>query len=313
MADQHNGRQPARRKLAGIVGTPVTPFTDQNRVDGPTLQKLVDFLIRHGVNALALPMHVGENLNMSTVERQEVARLAVEVASGRVPVLVNTSLAGTDNVVALSRHAQSAGASGVVVITPYYWRPKPAALVDHFVTVASALEISVVAYNSPNALGVSITTDMLKELINRCPNLVGLKDASFDMMYFTEACRITKEMRPDFAVFAGIEFLLPSMPVGGAGSFSPCGEVAPRLVKSLYDACAAGDYERARPLQQKLSRLFHILKEGYPAGFKCAMEIMGRPVGRTRKPILPLDAAGFKRVEAGLESLGILSEEPHGW
>ena len=297
--------------IKGIIGTPPTALTADNRLDGAIFQKLVDFLIRHGVNALALPMHVGESLNLAVDERRELARLAVEAAAGRVPVLIHTGLPGTDEVIALSRHAQSIGAWGVVVITPYYWQPPRAALVDHFAAVASALDIRMLAYNSPQ-LGVSITPDILKELIERCPNFVGLKDASFDMEYFIEACRVTSEARPGFAVFSGMEYLLSSMPVGGAGTFSFFG-LAPRLVKSLYDACAARDYEQALPLQYKMSHLRSILKAGSPGTVKAAMEIMGRPLGPIRRPLQAVSVERRAQIHAQLEKLGILQTEPHGW
>lgn len=296
--------------IKGIVGTPLTPFTEDNRLDGPKLQKLVDFLIRNGVHAIGLPMHAAESLSLSIEERRELAKLAVEAAHGRVPVFVHTSLPGTDETLSLSRHAQSVGASGVIVITPYYWNPPPSALLDHFLTIASGLDISLIAYNSPKHLGVTITPDLLKELIERCPNFVGVKDASFDMLYFTEACRVTSEARPGFAMFTGIEYLLPSMPVGGVGAFSSF--VAPRLIKALYEACAAGQYERARSLQYKVSQLRSIVTAGAPT-VKAAMGIMGRPIGKPRKPLQPIDSAGLKRMEAELEKLGILSQEPHGW
>lgn len=299
--------------IRGIVGTPVTPFTADNRVDGPTVQRLVDFLIRHGAHAIGLPMHIGENISMSTAERRELVRLAVEAAGGRVPLFANTSLSGTDEVVALSRDAQAAGAKGLVVIAPYHWQPARAPLLDHFATVAGAVDIALIAYNFPERMGVTLTPDLLVELIERCPNFVGIKDASFHMEYFTEVCRQTAEARPGFAVFTGVEYFLPGMAVGGAGAFSACGGVAPRLVKAVYEACAAGDYERARPLQHKLSHLFTLIKVNYPAGIKAAMEILGRPAGRTRKPIPPLEADLAKRMRAELEKMGILAEEPHGW
>lgn len=299
--------------IRGIVGTPVTPFTADNRVDGSTLQRLVDFLIRHGAHAIGLPMHIGENISMSGEERREVARLAVEAAAGRAPVFINTSLSGTDEVVALSRHAQAVGAQGLVVIAPYHWQPARGALLDHFATVAGAVDISLIAYNFPERLGVTLTPDLLVELIERSPNFVGLKDAGFNMEYFTEACRLTAEARPGFAVFTGVEYFLPGMAVGGAGAFSACGAVAPRLVKAVYEACAAGDYQRARPLQHKLSHLFQLIKVNYPAGIKAAMALLGRPAGPSRKPVPPLDPDALKRLRAELEKLGVLAEEPHGW
>ena len=258
-------------------------------------------------------MHIGESINMSAEERQLVARIAVEAAAGRVPVFVNVSLSGTDQVVALARHAESVGARGLVVISPYHWQPARAALVDHFTTVAASVGISLIAYNYPERIGVTLTPDLVIELIGRCPNLVGLKDAGINMEYFTEMCRVTTAARSDFSVFTGVEYFLPGMVVGGAGAFSACGAVAPRLVKAVYDACAAGDYVRARPLQYKLSHLFNAIKIDYPSGIKAAMAFMGRAAGPTRKPIPSLDSIGLRRIQSELEKLGILAEEPHGW
>jgi len=227
-------------------------------------------------------------------------------------VFINTSLPGTDEVVALSRHAQSAGAQGVIVISPYFWEPPLASHIDHFVTVAASLDISLIAYNYPERLGVTITPEMVAELIRRCPNFVGLKDASFEMRYFTEVCRVARCLHPDFGVFSGLEYTLPAIAMGGAGSFSAIGEIAPRLVKSLYDACAAGDFKKALPLQWKVSHLYSILSAGFPA-YKVAMQIMGRPCGKPRKPIPVLDADATRRIESQMKELGILDEEPHAW
>ena len=291
----------------------MTPFTGDNRIDFATLQRLVDFLIRHGAQAIGLPMHIGESINMSAEERRDLARAGVEAAAGRVPVFVNVSLPGTDEVIALARHAESVGAKGVIVISPYHWQPARAALIEHFAVVAKSIGISLIAYNYPERLGVTLTPDLLLELIERCPNFVGLKDAGINMEYFTEACRVTQAAQPDFAVFTGVEYFLPGMVVGGSGAFSACGAVAPQLTKAVYDACAQENYVRARPLQHKLSHVFNLIKVDYPAGIKAAMELMGRPAGPTRRPIPPLGADARLRLKSELDRLGILADEPHGW
>ncbi|HET6948701.1 MAG TPA: dihydrodipicolinate synthase family protein, partial [bacterium] len=105
----------------------------------------------------------------------------------------------------------------------------------------------------------------------------------------------------------------PSMVVGGAGSFSACGAIAPGLVRNLYDACARQSYEQAKALQYALSHLWHILSVGYPASIKAAMELMGRPAGASRLPIRPLSEESTRRLRAELERLGIIHGEPHGW
>ncbi|MFC1491942.1 dihydrodipicolinate synthase family protein [Nitrospinota bacterium] len=300
--------------VKGIVGAPVTPFTQDNRVDLETFAKQVNFLIENGVHLLAHPMHVGEAPNLTTEERKELAKCLVETADGRVPVFVHVSSAGTDLSIELARHSEKAGATGIVLLPPYYWRPSDEAQLDHFIKVCGDQGLQLICYNNINATHVAISHNTLAHLLERLPGFVGLKDASFNMQYFTEACRVSSEISPDFAMFTGVEYLLLSMPVGGSGAFSGCAEVAPRLTLGLYDACASMDIEKARPLQYKVSQLLNVRTNNQLCTFvKYAMGLMGRPVGETRSPIMPLDSEMKALVKGTLESLGILEEEPRGW
>ncbi len=301
-----------RVKLKGIMGAPTTAFKPDGVVDYDTFGSQVDFLIKQGFPFIAHPMHIGESINLSESERKELARILVDTAVGRVPVFVNVTASGPDNSIDLARHAEAVGATGIVVLSPYHWRPGDKAHLDYFLTMGGCVDSVLIAYNNPS-LQVTISHDMLEEMLEKLPNFHALKDASFDMNYFTGACRIASAARSDFSVFTGIEWLLTSIPVGGSGSFSNCGEVAPRLVLSLYDACVSGDYEKARALQYKMDILLHLLQTNYPATVKYAMELMGRPVGETRKPILPLDDDAKAHTRTTLESLGIFESEPSGW
>lgn len=301
-------------EIGGVIGTPVTPFTEANEVDLPVLEASCGFLLSHGSTGLALPMHTGESLNLSMAERKSLVEAAVGAADGAVPVLAHVSLPGTDQVVELAQHAEKAGAAGVIVVTPYHWRPPREALLAHYTAVAQSVSVAVLAYNFPSRLGVGLDAGLLTELIARCPNFAGVKDASYDMQSFTEACARTSAARPGFAMLTGVEYLLTSMPVGGAGCFSPSAIIAPRLVRALYEACRAGDIAAARPLQHRASGLWHLLREtGYPASVKAAMAIFGRPAGGVRLPLLDLDEAATRRLRDGLAELGLLESEPHGW
>jgi 4-hydroxy-tetrahydrodipicolinate synthase len=303
---------PAR--IGGVIGAPVTPLAETGAVDLDTLERVCDFLIARGVHGLALPMHTGESLNLNMAERNQLVETAVRVTDGRVPVLAHVSLPGTDQVIELAQHAEKAGASGVIVVTPYHWRPPRAALLAHFTAVARAVSIDVLAYNFPSRLGVGLDADLLAELIGECSNFAGVKDASYDMQSFTEACARTSALRPGFAMLTGIEYLLTSMPVGGAGCFSPSAAIAPGLVTGLYEACRSGATDRARPLQYRASALWHLLRNtGYPASVKAAMAIFGRPAGGVRLPLLDLDDEATERLRSGLAELGLLDSEPHGW
>lgn len=297
-------------KLAGIIGAPVTPFKS-DKVDYDTFAKQVSFLVDNGVDALAHPMHIGESLNMRDDERRELARVLVEAAGGRVPTFVNVSFAGTDLSVDLARYSAKVGSTGIVLLAPYYWAPAPAQIIEHFVSAASAHGGQLIAYNNIHATNVSLTVDICRALLDRIPGFSGLKDASFNMETFTDYCQLAEEA-PQLAIYTGIEHLLPSMPVGGNGCFSACSEVAPRIVRALYEACAAND-AKARKLQFKVRQLLKRLMYNYPSTIKYGMELMDRPVGETRHPIPHLTAAEKKATQEDLASLGVFETEPHGW
>lgn len=299
---------------AGVIGAPATPFRPGGEIDYDGFARIVGFLCDHGVDGLAVPLHTGESPSLSVAERKRLVEVAIEAAGDRAPVLAHVSMPGTGEAVDLARHAESAGAAAVVAVTPYHWRPSPRALTAHYEALASSVGVGVWAYNFPSSLGVAITPNLLEALIDRCPNFAGLKDASYDMQSFTECARRAGALRPDFALMTGVEYLLPSMCLGGSGCFSPSSAIAPRLVRRLYQACAEGDLDTARVLQYRMSGLWHLLKEtGYPASVKAAMAILGRPVGGVRLPLLDPDAEGVARLRAGLEELGICDEEPSGW
>jgi 4-hydroxy-tetrahydrodipicolinate synthase len=297
-----------------VIHCPVTPFFPDGQVDYGTFEKVVNFHLAHGPSALGILLHIGESLNLSIEERKKLLELAVKVAGGRVPVIAHVSMPGTPQAVDLAQHAEKVGADAVCVITPYYWKPPEEAIFAHYVAVGTAVQIPLIAYNSPLLQeGVCLRPKLLVRLIERLPNFIGVKDAGNNFEDFIEARRATQAVKPDFALFIGVEYLLPTMIMGAVGSMSAISGVAPKLVQDLYGACAQGQYDRARELQDKASHLWQLFKIEYPAPIKAGMEIMGRPVGPTRLPIRPLTEEGKQRLREELQKLGILSQEPHGW
>ncbi len=302
-----------KQSLSGIVGAPATPFDKNNRVDYETFAKAVNFLIKNGASLMAHPMHANESINLTFEERKELARCFVETVGGRLPTFVHVSFGSTDQSLELASHSIQVGATGIILLAPYYWRSNRAGIIDHFMTVAGNLNGQLIVYNNPSATGVEISPDIFTELLSRLPNFVGLKDASFDMKYFTEICRLNMETGRNIAMFTGLEYLLTSMPVGGRGAFGGCLEIAPRLSIGLYNACAAMDLEKARPLQYKANQLLMALMRYNVTAHKYALELMGRPAGQARKPIQPLTPEAKIHLKETLKSLGILDEEPRGW
>ena len=221
-----------------------------------------------------------------------------------IPTLTPEEHAGT----ALADHKLA------LAITPYFWNPAREAIYDYFVRLATSIDLPVISYNSPSYLaGVEITGDLMARLIERLPNFVGVKEASFNSEKFLEISRAALKLRPDFALVTGVEFLLPSVPLGGVGSYSAAGSICPNLCRDLFDACVAGEWTRARELQYKVSRLWALFRNQYPSSLKGGMVIMGRPVGPTRPPLPTASAERQAHISRELEQLGILDTEPHGW
>ena len=301
-------------KLRGVMQSTVTPLKDDFSPDLPTFEKLVEFHIRTGATAIAWPHHKAESLNLTIAERKRFAEVAVKVTAGRVPVSIHVSALAIEDTMELARHAQKIGADAILAITPYFWPPTHEALYDYFVKLGTAIDLPLIAYNSPAYLsGVEITGDLTRRLIEKLPNFVAMKEASFNSEKFLEISRTALALRPGFAMIAGVEFLLPSVPLGGAGSYSSAGAICPNLCSALFDACVAADWPRARELQYKLARLWDLFRDQYPSSLKGGMVIMGRPVGPTRAPLPTATRERQEHIRTQLGELGILDTEPHGW
>src|SRR3979411_417423 len=301
-------------KFRGVMQSPVTPLKDDFSLDLPTFERLLDFHVRTGATAISWPHHKGESLNLTIPERKLFAEDAVRCVTGRVPLALPVSALAVEDTMELARHAQEIGADGILAITPYFWTPTLDAIEAYFLRLCGAVELPVLSYTSPSYLaGVEITGELMSRLVERLPNFVGVKEASFNSEKFLEISRTALKLRPDFAMLTGVEYLLPSVPLGGVGCYSAAGSIAPNLCAQTFDACVAGDWERARELQTKLSWLWLLFRDQYPSSLKGGMVMMGRNVGPTRPPLPTATKERQAYIRGQLEELGIWDSEPHGW
>ncbi len=298
----------------GIIHVPVTPFTSENMLDLDTYGRVIEFLLGHNASSLCINLHLAESLNLTTEERKLLAKTAVEVVGGRVPVIVHVSMPGTDQAVELARHAEKIGADCVIAIAPYYWKPSQEGLYEHFSAIMSATDLPFIAYSSPTIMdGIGIAPSTLVKLMERFPKFIGLKEASHNWEKYLELGKAAKKVRPDFGLFVGTEWIIPCLTLGGTACMSIFGGIAPRFVQALYRATTNGHLKDALELQYKFSELYQIAKVEYPAPTKAMWDIMGRPVGAPRLPNRPLAADRKKEIKSALETLGLFDTEPHGW
>lgn len=301
--------------LKGVMQAPVTPLKDDFSFDASGFEKMVDFHVRHGAPAIAWPHHKAESLNLTIAERKLGAEIAVKTVAKRVPVSIFLGTLSEEDSLDIARHAEKIGADAVLAISPYVRRPTQDEIFDSVVRLGTATDLPILTYNSPwrNGEGVEFTADLTRRLIERLPNYIGMKDASFHSEKFMEISRTALSMRPGFAIIMGVEHLLPSFPLGASGSFSSSGAIAPNLCNKYYASMVARDWETARECQFKITRLWRLFKEQYPSSLKGAMIMMGRPVGPTRSPLPTATKERIDFLKAQLEALGILQSEPHGW
>lgn len=298
----------------GIIDVPVTPFTYDNKIDLDTFARVIEFLLSHNASSLCVNLHLAESLNLTLDERKLLAKTAVEVTAGRVPVIVHVSTPGTDQAVELARHAETIGADFIIAIAPYYWKPSQDALYEHFCAIISATDLPFIAYSSPTIMdGIGLSPETLVKLIERFPQFVGLKEASHNWEKYIELGRAARKLRPDFGLFVGTEWMIPCLTLGGTTSMSVFGGIAPRFVRTLYETTTSGQLNDALKLQYTFSELYQIAKVEYPAPTKAMWEIMGRPVGAPRLPNRPVTTDRKKEIRSTLEALGLFDTEPHGW
>ena len=305
----------------GLVHTPVTPFKRDHAVDYDTYAKVIEFHLKNGAEALAVPMPEGEDMSLKDAELRQVLEFALKQVKGRVPVIAHVSDAGTAIAVERAQHAEKAGAAAIVSHPPYFWHPKPAMVVEHLVRIGAAVKLPFFIFNPPvESVGTTLSTDIVLQLVERVPNLAGVVDAGLDFVFMEEIMCNTRASRPEFQLLAGQDYPVSAFALGGSGVFSPLSAIAPGLMKKTYDLCKARRFIEARGMQENIAELHHLLKEAGESGLKdglggikTAMATMGRECGVPRPPVRPLGEIERGRIAEAMRAMPFLASEPRGW
>jgi len=298
----------------GLVHTPVTPFKRDHGIDFDTYGKLLEFHLRHGADALALPLPQGEDLSLTDAELRTLLEFAVKQVKGRVPVLAHVNDAGTGIAVERARHAEAAGAAAIVSHPPYFWHPKANMVVEHIVQVGAATRLPFFICSPPvEDVGTPLTTEITLQVLERLDNLAGVVDASMDWVFMAEAISLARNTRAEFQLLPGTDYMVSAGVLGGAGAFSPLSGVAPKLVREVYDLCAKQQFTQARKAQEDIAALHHLVKRAGFAGLKGAMRAMGRDCGQPRPPVRALGEIEYGKLAQEIGAMDFLRAEPRGW
>lgn len=292
-------------RFEGVVPAVLTPYRNGD-IDEKALRTLVRFLCDKGVHGLYPCGTTGEGMLLSASERKKVAEIVVDEAHGRVPVMVHVGAISTAETIELARHAQSIGAQAIGVVAPYFYSVDKAGLVEHYTRVAEAVpEMPVYIYNIPGNAKNDVTADIARTIVDRCPNVVGVKDSSKDI---GKLQGYVEKLGPKHSVLVGSDALvLAALAVGGAGVISAVANPFPEPVLAVFNAFKKGDLALARELQKKLNKLRSVLQEGpYLAAYKAALKMRGYEFGGAKAPMREMNQEEYDKLKAVLSELGYL-------
>lgn len=297
-----------RRPFTGCGTALVTPFRADGSLDEAAVTRLARRQIDAGVHFLVPCGTTGEVPTLTDAEQVRVVQLVAAEAKGRVPVLAGAGGYNTHDVIHAARRLHDAGADGILSVTPYYNRPTPEGLYQHYRAIAEAVGLPIVVYNVPGRTGCNVDPATLRRL-SGIPHIVGVKEASGNV---TQMCEICAAVPDDFIVLSGDDALtLPLMAVGGRGIISVASNVIPAEMSRMVELAERGDFAAARALHQRLLPLMQVnFIESNPIPVKSAMATLGLLEEVYRLPMVPPQPASKQKIEAVLQALGISGGVP---
>ncbi len=281
----------------------VTPFRD-GKVDFPALEKLIDFQIEGGSDALVVCGTTGEPSTMTLREEVEVAKAAIEQVAGRVPVIAGIGGNATQEVLDATELMADAGADALLAVTPYYNKTTQAGLVAHYSTVAGSTDLPIIVYNVPGRTGLNMEPSTVLQLAE-IENIKAVKEASGNLGQIMELARIA---RGRIDIYSGNDDqVFPLVALGAQGVISVAANLLPTQMHDIVAWTQAGDYERARNLQLDLLPLIDALfMEVSPIPAKAALEMMGMITGELRLPLVEMSPEGKTVLRQRLVDVGLL-------
>ncbi|MBB4015644.1 4-hydroxy-tetrahydrodipicolinate synthase [Chelatococcus caeni] len=292
------------RLFTGSLTALVTPFRD-GKLDEAAFRGHVAWQIENGTHGLVPVGTTGESPTLTHDEHKQVVAWCIAEARGKVPVVAGAGSNNTAEAIDLARHAEEAGADGLLVVTPYYNKPTQEGLYQHFKAINDAVGIPILIYNIPGRSVIDMSVDTMKRL-SELKNITGVKDATANV---ARVSLQREAMGPEFNQLSGEDATaLGFMAHGGHGCISVTANVAPKLCSEFQEACLRGDYKAALAIQDRLMPLHTALfVETNPSPAKYGLSILGRMSEETRLPLVPVTEATKRQMRAAMVHAGLIN------
>jgi 4-hydroxy-tetrahydrodipicolinate synthase len=287
--------------LGEVLTAIVTPFDATGAVDYERFRELATHLVENGSDGLVVAATTGESPTLSDDERLELIAVAVDVVGDRATVVAGTGTYSTAHSVHLTERAHELGVDAFLVVTPYYNKPPPRGIVEHFKRIAATSDKPIVVYNIPARVVLNLETETIAKLAE-IPTVGAVKQANDDL----EQARAIVEL--GLALYAGDDpLILPFLELGGVGGVCVHTHVVGPQVKELITRFREGDLDGARRLEQETAPALEILKvQTNPIAIKAALNLLGHEVGGLRLPLVEANGEEIAQVRECLERLKLL-------
>ena len=281
----------------------VTPFTEDG-VNFEEFRKMIEFQISEGVDSIIVCGTTGEASTMTTEEKKETIKFAIDVTAKRVPIIAGTGGNCTKSAIEMSKYAESVGADAVLVVTPYYNKTTQVGLIAHYKAIAESITIPIILYNVPGRTGLNITPATCLEL-SKIDNIVAIKEASGNISQVAEIANLCGE---NLAIYSGNDDqVLPILSLGGLGVISVLSNIIPKDVHNMVENFLNGNIKEATKLQLDTLKLTSSLfSEVNPIPVKAACNMMGFNVGIPRLPLIEMSETGKEKLKNEMINYGII-------
>ncbi len=282
-----------------------TPFKENGEVNYEEFERLIEFQIANGTDAIIVCGTTGEAATMSEKEHMEVVKFCIDKVAKRIPVIAGTGSNCTETAIELSKLAEEYGADGVLQVTPYYNKATQGGLIAHFSAIADAINIPIILYNVPSRTGCNILPETAVRLAKEVKNIVGIKEASGNISQIAHLAAISKGC---IDIYSGNDDqIIPIMSLGGIGVISVLANVAPKETHDICQLYLDGKVKEACAEQLRALDLCNALFcEVNPIPVKKALELMGIIPGGIRLPLTEMEPANTERLTKAMKEYGIL-------
>lgn len=284
----------------------VTPFAISGGIDEKAFRDLIDWQIDEGTNGLVPAGTTGETPTLTHDEHKHVIDICIDQTAGRVPVIAGAGSNNTLEAIDFAKHAENAGASAILVVTPYYNKPGQRGMKHHFSMIAQAVDVGVFIYNIPGRSVVDMSVETMQELHDEYDNIIGVKDATASMSRVSQQ---RQAMGEKFIQLSGEDATALGFNAhGGVGCISVTSNVAPRLCSQFQAACLEGNFAEALKIQDRLMPLHEAMFiEPNPGGPKYALSVLEKLENVQRSPLLPIEESTQATIREAMVHAGLIN------